>query len=428
MNAPRTALVVAVLCAGCGPAATPGPTPGSEARSARSRNIAPSVAAADLESLVAGNNGFALDLHRQLVEPGQNMMTSPYSASVALAMVWAGARRDTESQLSGALRFPLPQAELHPAFDALDLALQAPAASCELTPTPFTLRFANAAWTQTGYPFVPAFLDTLAVSYGAGVSLLDFARAPDAARRTVNDAVARATEDRIRDLLPEDSIDDLTRLVLTNAVYFRGKWASPFNPDQTAPGSFRLLGGGAADVPFMHQRVLARGAVQPAYDAVELPYVCSRYAMTLIAPKVGTFEAFEGALDAAGVQAVVAALADARVTLSMPRFGFRWGSKSLKPALQALGVTDAFVSGAADFTGIVADPTFHLSDVLQQTFVAVDEQGTEAAAATAVIGGATAMPPTQPELTVSLDRPFLFLIRHVDTGQILFLGRVVDPR
>jgi serpin B len=345
-------------------------------------------------------------------------------------MVWAGARRDTETELAAALRFPLPQAQLHPAFDALDLELEAPVTFCDQTPNPFKLRFANAAWVQKSYPFVPAFLDTLAASYGAGVSLLDFVRDPDAARQTINDAVARATEDRIRDLLPKGALDDTTKFVLTNAVYFRGNWEVPFNAAQTAPGSFRLLAGGAADVPFMHGRLLARAAVQPAYDAVELRYACSRFAMTLVAPKAGTFDAFEGALDAAGLEAVNAALADAWVTLSMPKFGFRWGSKSLKDALQALGVTSAFDTARADFTGIADLPgaPLYLSDVQQQTFISVDEEGTEAAAATFVSGAGGGLPPKPPEITVSVDRPFVFFIRHVDTGQILFLGRVVDPR
>jgi serpin B len=420
------------LTLGCGGAA--GSSSGAgvpEARSSLSRDTSPSVDADDVSSVVAGSNAFALELHRRLVEPGVNMMTSPYSVSTALAMLWAGARGDTASQLAGALHFTLPGSRLHPAFNALDLAFQAPVSGCAVG-SPFTLHVTNTAWAQQDYPFVPAYLDALAVNYGAGVSLLDFAHAPEDARQTINDAVARATDNRIEDLLPTGSIDVQTRFVLTNAVYFNGKWARPFHPAETAPGAFRLLDGSDVTVPFMHGKIRTRGTVQPAYDAVELGYLCSDFAMTLVVPKAGTFAAFEGALDVAALGGVEAAMADAMVTLSMPKFRFGWGTKSLKTTLEALGMKDAFDDERADLTGIAHPPNeqLYVSDVAQQAFVAVDEEGTEAAAATAVVvgGGGSAPPPPPAEITVSVDRPFLFLIRHTTTGQILFLGRVVDPR
>lgn len=402
----------------------------SQARSSLARNTAPSIGTGDLASLVAGNNAFALDLHRRVIEPGANVMTSPFSVSTALAMSSAGARGLTASQLASALHFTLPQAQLHPAFDALDLSLREPSTACNATPAPFTLNLVNTAWAQTGYPFVPAYLDTLAVSYGAAVPLVDFRNDPEGARQVINDAVARATEDKIKDLLPEKSIDQATRLVLTNAVYFKGKWANEFDPASTALAEFRLLAGGTANVPFMHSVILARATAQPAYDAVELRYLCSDFVMTLIAPRVGSFEAFEGALEVAGLTSIDAAMVQSKVTLSMPKFSFRT-TRSLKAPLEALGMKEAFRFGAADFKGIadVANDPLYVSDVAHQTFVAVDEKGTEAAAATAVvIAGGSGPPAVPPEITVSIDRPFLFLVRHSKTGQILFLGRVVDPR
>jgi serpin B len=454
MIAPRIALLASVVffAVGCGmtggsssaggsssgsiPSSSSGATSSgsstgiTQARSSLSRDTAPAVGAGDLAALVAANNAFALDLHRRVIEPGANVMTSPFSVSTALAMTSAGARGVTASQLASALHFTLPQAQLHPAFDALDLALHAPPSSCSVTPDPFRLNVVNTAWGQAGYPFVPAYLDTLAVSYGAEVPLVDFRNDAEGARQAINDAVARATADKIKDLLPPQSVDALTRLVLTNAVYFKGRWASEFDRARTAPGAFRLLAGGAADVPFMHGVILARAAAQPAYDAVELRYLCSDFVMTLIAPKAGSFEVFEGALDVAGLTSVDAAMAPSKVTLSMPKFSFRT-TRRLRAPLEALGLTEAFLPGSADFRGIadVKDEPLFISDVAHQAFVAVDEEGTEAAAATAVIfAGGSAPPPPPPEITVNVDRPFLFLVRHKKTGQILFLGRVVDPR
>jgi serpin B len=422
------ALLVA-LVTGCSSGAIGAAPVIPEGRSGLSRDTSPQVPAGDLESVVAGNNAFALALHKRLVEPGKNVATSPYSISTALAMVWAGARGDTASQMAEALHFTLPQSRFHPAYDALDLALEAPS-TCSGGCTPFTLRITNDAWVQKGYPFVPAYLDTLAVSYGAGVRPLDFAASPEASRQTINDAVARATEDRIRDLIPSGGIDPSTRLVLTNAVYFKGDWETPFLPEATRPDPFHLLDGSAVDVPFMNGHFSARVATQPAYDAIELPYRDSHFAMTFVAPNAGTFDAFESAFDVAALASVDAAMTREEVAVSMPKFRLTW-QKRLNDALAALGMTDAFSSARADLTGIASpvpgDGTLHVSGVVHQAFVAVDEKGTEAAAATAVVAGGGGAPPPPP-IPVIVDRPFLFLIRDRTTGQILFLGRVVDPR
>lgn len=397
---------------------------GEQARSSLSREAAPSIERSDLESVVSGNNAFALELHARLVEPGRNMMISPFSVSSALAMLWAGARGDTASQLASALHFSLPQERFHPAFNALDLALQKPF-PCGSQCAPFALRISNVAWVQKNRPFVPAYLDTLALNYGAGVQLLDFIGAPEPARLAINDFVARATEDKIRDLLGPGSIDELTRLVLTNAVYFKGNWARAFEPALTAPGSFALLGGAVASVPFMHGTLETRGASTASYDAVELGYLDSHFAMTLVAPKAGSFDTFESGLDLKALESVDASLEGHLVTLSMPKFKFEW-KQGLVQALQAMGMQDAFDARRADFSGISTADPLHVTGVVHQTFVAVDEKGTEAAAATAVIAGTSGMPGSA--ISVTLDRPFLFLIRDVTSGQIVFLGRVVDPR
>jgi serpin B len=422
----RAATAMALMTACGGPSSTPAADAGAplqEARSSLSRQTSPEVSPGDLQNAVAGNNAFAFDLHARLVEPGKNSMTSPFSISSALAMVWAGARGETASQLASALHFSLPQERFHPAFNALDLALQKPW-DCHAECAPFTLRITNAAWAQKEYPFAPAYLDTLAANYGAGLNLLDFVGAPEAARLAINDAVARATEDKIRDLLGPGSIDSLTRLVLTNAVYFKANWEHAFDAKLTAPGSFRLLDGALARVPFLNGSVEARGVAGASYDAVELRYRDSHFAMTLVSPKSG-FEAFESTFDAQALESLDAALQPHVVVLSMPKFKFEW-KQSLVKALQAMGMADAFDPARADFTGICAADRLYVSDVVHQTFIAVDEIGTEAAAATAATFSLTGLPPSKIE--VSFDRPFLFFIRDLTTRQVVFLGRVVDPR
>jgi serpin B len=398
-----------------------------EVKSSLARSTAPGVGAAKLRQLVEGNNAFALALHQKLKEPGKNLMSAPYSVSTALAMTWAGARGATEEQIAAALHFPFAQEGVHTAFNALELALMAPA-PCRLSPCDpaqaFTFKAANSAWAQRGYPFESAYLDTLAANYGAGVHVVDFQNASEPARLAINDWVAEKTEDKIKDLLSPGDVGPLTRVVLTNAVYFKGLWEIQFDPKNTAPAAFHLLDGSSAEVPTMHQSLQARGFADGEYQAVELPYRVSRYAMLIVAPAQGTFESFEAALDPAKLAAIDASLEQRPVTLALPKLKFEWRS-SLREALEALGVHDAF-SAQADLTGIADTHELYVSDVVHQTFVALDEYGTEAAAATAVIAAGAGLPP--PPIAITVDRPFLFAIRELGTGQIVFLGRVVDPR
>lgn len=434
---PLRALAAALLClawlSACGPRSVPGepmtpatPATSSMARSALSR-ATPSAPAADRAALVAGNNDFAFALHHALRGQPGNLMTSPYSVSLALGMAWAGARGTTETQMAQALHFTLPQAQLHPAFNAIDQALQS-TVTCppqDPTCTPFTFTIANSAWAQQGYPFEPAYLDTLALDYGAGVNLVDYRAAPEPARLAINAWVKQATQDKIVDLLAEGTVSSDTRLVLTNAVYFKGQWQTAFEPAHTTLAGFTLEGGATATVPVMHASLGTRGAKTAAYDAVELRYQSGPFTMLLIAPARGTFAAYETAFDAAKLAQVDAALTSAQVQLSMPKFKFE-SKASLAQTLSQLGMPVAFTE-LADFTGL-AHTSEHLaiSDVIHQANIAVDEKGTEAAAATAVVMGNTSVAVDQ--LTIDLDRPFLFAIRETTTGQVVFLGRVVDPR
>jgi serpin B len=390
-------------------------TPGSEAVPASAGEVA---------ELVAGNTAFALDLHQVLRQQDGNLFYSPYSLSLALAMTYAGARGETEAQMADAMHYTLSQARLHPAFAALSQALASRGeGAAGREGEGFRLNVANALWGQEGYDFLAEFLDVVDRAYGAGLRRVDYVGAPDEARQTINDWVANETEDRIRDLIPEGVIDALTRLVLTNAIYFNAAWAEPFEEDMTRDGPFHLLDGDQVSVPLMHGTSSFGYARGQGYQAVELPYDGHQLSMVILLPDAGEFEAFEATLDAPALETVLDGLAYESVALAMPRFEFS-AKFRLEEALAALGMVDAF-TGAADFSGMTGNRDLFLSAVVHQAFVSVDEAGTEAAAATAVVASLTAAPAEPLEVTV--DRPFLFLIRDLETGAVLFLGRVLDP-
>jgi serpin B len=397
------------------------------AQSAKPRVTAPDVAPSNLTDLVDGNSAFAFDLYQALREGNEgdgNLFYSPHSISLALAMTYAGARGETERQMADVLRFTLSQDRLHPAFNSLDLELARRGEGAEgKDEDGFRLNIANALWGQDGYEFLPEFLDALAQNYGAGLRLLDFASAPEESRVTINEWVSDRTEDKIRDLIPEGAIDPLTRLVLTNAIYFNAAWNYPFEESLTEDGSFDLLDGGEVSVPMMMQTESFGYAEGEGYQAVELLYAGRELSMVILLPKAGEFEAFERSLDADRVDAIVEALAHREVALTMPKFEFD-SRFSLSRSLAAMGMQDAF-NDAADFSGMTGDRDLFISDVIHQAFVSVDEAGTEAAAATAVIMAELAMPEEPVEFTV--DHPFMFMIRDIETGTILFVGRVVDP-
>ncbi|MBI4955129.1 MAG: serpin family protein [Myxococcales bacterium] len=397
----------------------------TEARSDVPRNLNPSVPAADAEALRAGNTAFAFDLFDALAPGDANFFCSPASVSVALAMTYAGAKGDTATQMADALHFTLPSPALHLAFDELLLELEARDIALHETvdgPKSVKLAFANAAWAQKDYAFVPAYLDTLAASYGAGVKLLDFAADPAGATVAINDWVAEQTEQKILDLIPEGALGPLTRLVLTNTLYFYGSWQTTFAEELTAPATFHAPAGDvSADT--MHAALSTEYAEGDGWQLADLPYDGGALVMTIVLPAAGRFAEIRDGLSADWLAQADAARTARQTALALPKFRFTWGSESLKPALQSLGMLDAFDLTKADFTGMEATGELHVSDVLHQAFVGVDESGTEAAAATAVImsgnGG--------PDATLTVDRPFVFLIRDHATGAVLFVGQVTDP-
>jgi serpin B len=409
-----------------------GRAPGRAIASEKER-VLPEVPRSNLSELVEGNTVFAFDLYRRLAEQqeGENLFYSPYSISLALAMAYAGARGETEEQMAHALRFTLPDERLHPAFNALDQELaqrgkmpEGVDEADQQQPKGLRLNIVNAIWAQESYDFLDAFLDILAANYGAGLRVLDFARSPEESRVVINDWVSQQTEGRIENLIPQGTIGPFTRLVLTNAVYFKAAWAHPFQEQATEKGVFTLLDGSQTVVPMMRLAESLGYAEGEHYQAVELPYSGHKMSMVVILPERDRFDEFESSLDGNRVQEIVSDLTDQQVALRMPTFEFD-SRFELRQALGELGMPAAF-SSAADFSGMTGTTDLFLSDVLHKAFVSVDEQGTEAAAATAAVVVEGEQRPAD-LVTMLVDHPFILLIRDIETGTVLFVGRVLDP-
>ena len=397
---------------------------GEVIQSDKPRETSPDIDHTDLTMLVKGNSDFAFDLYQALNKEDDNIFYSPYSMSLALAMTYAGARGETEQQMADTLHFVLPQDHLHPAFNRLDIELSHRGEGAQgKDGEGFRLNIVNAIWGQKDYEFLTTFLDTLAENYGAGLRLLDFMSGPDESCLTINNWVSEQTEGRIENLIPQGLINELTRLVLTNAIYFNAAWQYPFSEDITGDGPFYLLDGAEVTVPMMRQTESFGYTEGDRYQAVELPYDGGELSMVILLPQSDQFEAFEGSMDAQRVEDMVKALEPRQVTLTMPRFEFE-SSFSLKETLATMGMPVAF-SGGADFSGMTGNRDLFIADVVHKAFVSVDEAGTEAAAATAAVMKLTAVPETPVEVTI--DHPFIFLIRDMETGTVLFVGRVVNP-
>ncbi len=392
----------------------------------KERDTSASVDPVDLDELVAGNNEFALDLYGQIVESEDgNVFMSPYSVSLALAMTYAGAGGGTADEMADALKFTLAPDKLHSAFNSLDQLLASRGADLE-PDQKFTLEIVSSIWGQQDFEFEQEFLDTLAVNYGAGMRLVDYVSAVEAARQAINGWVEENTNDRIKDLIPPGALDSQTVLVLANAIFFKAAWMQEFNPELTADGDFNLLNGSKVTAQMMRQpeEFFAVGKGD-GYSAIEIPYVGSETSMVVIMPDEGGFDSFEAGLTSREITEIIDGLKHKNTDLRFPKFKFE-SKFSLPDPLKALGMRQAFDPDVSDFSGMrTPPPDLYISDVIHQSFVAVDEQGTEAAAATAVIIRATSAPPPPEPFTV--DRPFIFLIRDVPTGSVLFIGRVLDP-
>jgi len=395
---------------------------------ALARSDLPRASADPAEASGAGRaiDAFGFDLYRELARNagGADIVVSPASIAIALAMARAGARDETAAQMDAVLR-SIGSDEGAAAINALDQALTGRSGNFKARDGKsydLALRIANAPFAQRDLTLEPAFLDALASRFGAGVRLVDYKTDAEGARRLINGWVDEQTEARIPELLAPGILDALTRLVLVNAIYLKAPWEIAFPEASTKPGPFTRLDGSTVDVPMMSLEESFAYADATGWRAGELPYVGGSLALTIIVPD--DLAAFESTLDADTFGQVTEALAPRQVDLAMPRFETETMA-DLADLLIALGMPLAFDPFAADFSGITTEEPLYISNVIHQANISVDEKGTEAAAATAVVMRTTSAPSERVELRV--DRPFLFALRDGPTGAILFLGRVLDP-
>jgi len=373
---------------------------------------------ADTREVVAGNAAFATDLYAKLKNEKGNLFFSPYSISTALAMTFAGARGNTAEQMTNVLHFAVPQDRLHPTFAGLEAELNAVQKKGKVQ-----LSVANSLWPQKGYPFLPEYVRLLKQYYGTTVTPLDYVRATEAARKTINDWVEQKTNRKITDLIKPGVLTPETVLVLANAIYFKGNWASQFDPRQTEDGQFLVATNAYVKCRFMYRKGKYAFAETPDLQVVELPYAGDDLSMIVLLPRnTDGIGALEGELAPARLAEWTQALREREVVVSLPKFKLTCAF-SLKETLAAMGMTGAF-SSKADFSGMDGSRLLFISAVEHKAFVDVNEEGTEATAATADVEeqkGIREMP------VFRADHPFVFLIRDKHTGSILFLGRVANP-
>jgi serpin B len=392
------------------------------AKSELAREKHPEISASDVSDLVAGNTGFAVDAYRALAakSAGANLLLSPYSMSIALAMAFAGAGGQTASEMATTMHWTLPTTRFHRAFDALDEELGS------REQDGLTLRFADSIWASPAVRFEKPFLDTMARSYGTGVRLVDPGD-PEGSQRRMNDWVADATKGHIQELFARGTSPVGDSLVVLNAVYFHADWAEPFKATNTLSEDFWRPDGSRTSAQMMHNGLRTRCAKNSDYDAVELTYAGRQVAMDIVMPKA-PLSSFESALTGEKLGEILRRMYGATVILSMPRFRFAGPPFSLSDLLQGLGMRSAFDRQHADFSPMGTAPggPLYVSDVLHQATILVNEKGTEATAVTAIRMGTTAARPDEP-VEIRIDHPFFFVLRDLPTDTILFAGRVVDP-
>ncbi len=380
------------------------------------------VQANGLHAIVRGNNAFALDLFSEIAgekdEAERNIFFSPFSISDALAMTFAGARGETEKQMVKVLHFTLPQKVFHPTFSRLINTMQA------LSKEKSTrLLIANALWGQKDYKFLPGFVGLINHFYGGGFFPVDYIRHTEETRKRINRWVEEKTSDKIKNLLHRGDIDSSTRLVLTNAIYFKGKWASQFRKKNTRTMPFHESPAKLEKVDMMFQEGRFPYLEEQNLQVLELPYVGSTLSMVVFLPsKTLGLKKFEKGLNEKKVRDLLSSLRKREVTVYLPRFKLKT-RYLLAQTLSKMGMPDAF-SNKADFSGMTGKKDLKISRVIHQAYVEVNEEGTEAAASTGVVMRLKAV---MRHPVFRADHPFIFMIIHKETGSILFMGRVMNP-
>jgi serpin B len=380
---------------------------------------APGASTAQSKLLAEGNTAFALDLYSQLKSNPGNIFFSPYSISTCLAMTYAGARGDTERQMRQVLHFGENQKEVHSAFGEVQRRLKEEQKGVQLT-------IANALWAQEGHPFMPAFLAIAREDYQANVNQANFKTAAEPTRSRINRWVAEKTKDKIQEILPPGSLNASTRLVLANAIYFKGLWEVPFAKPQTRTEPFHLAGGSSVDAPLMHHVDSVKYLDEADFQAVELPYSSNEVAMVVLLPRqVDGCAGLESRLTPAFLSHAIEQMKKQKVDLTLPRFKLE-SSLQLKDRLAKLGMADAF-DVKADFSAMDGARDLYISEIFHKAWGEVNEEGTEAAAATAGVIALTSARPSALPAVFRADHPFIFLIRDTRSGSLLFLGRFSSP-
>jgi serpin B len=380
-----------------------------------------SAHAGSREDLLAGSQVFACNLYRQLGGTDGNLFFSPFSISMALTMTSAGARGTTEAEILKTLQLKGERDSIHAVFSRIMNGLNAAGTQGDVE-----LAVANALWGQQGFGFRREFVDYVGAQYGAGFREVDFRSQPEGARQEVNGWVEENTKKRIRNLFPEGSITEATRLVLANAIYFKGKWETEFRTLDTRPEPFALLDGSKIDVPMM-QRTGVTGYVEgPRVQVAVLPYRGGDVSMVILLPREADgIRNLEKDLDADLVETLCAEAQDREVILSMPKFTVTQ-SFDLSATLAKMGINDLFTPGRADLSGMDGKRDLSVSLVMHRAFVDVNEEGTEAAAATGIAIETESADPS-PYPVFRADHPFIFLLRDSASGAILFMGRIENP-
>jgi len=366
-------------------------------------------------------NAFAIDFYKQVEKPEGNLFFSPYSISMALGMAYAGARGNTASQMAQALHVGLDQQEANKVFAALNAQILAAAQKKSVE-----LNIANALWAEKSYPLLKEYLEAIRSDYQGTIQQTDFARNPEPSRKTINKWVEKQTKDKIKDLLPPGAVTSATRLVLTNAIYFKGTWESQFKKEFTKELPFTLLNGTEIKAPMMKETEWLGYAEESDLQVLEMPYKGGELAMVILLPsKEKSFEDFEQSVTLGKLGQWIEMLGEQKVEVLLPRFKMT-SAFMLGGTLTKMGMTDAFSQGQADFSGMTGNKDLFIGEGFHKAFVEVNEEGTEAAAATGIIMKATMAPSLRPPI-FRADHPFLFFIRHKPSNCILFFGRVTNP-
>jgi serpin B len=377
----------------------------------------------DLTTFASDTNQFGYDLFHKLRQHPGNLFYSPYSISSCLAMASSGAVGNTAQQMTKVMHLPPDQKQ----YSSLHAGLMK---SLLDNPTGYKIQIANAMWGQASHPFKKDYVSLVQSQYRAEARSMDFATKAEACRQIINKWVEDQTNDLIKNLLPDGSVMPDTKLVLTNAVYFKGAWVEPFQKRWTKPEDFHTSASSAIKTDLMHRTDRMRYAENSDWQAVELPYKGNRLSMLVMLPvKKHGLGAIENSVTSATVDQLSKGLQPLKVILSLPKIKTSYEAM-LKPTLVGMGMTDAFQFGAADFSGCDGTRELYISDVVHKAFCEVNEEGTEAAAATGTMMKAgAAAPRKEPDPKVfRADHPYLYLIRDNQTGAVLFLGRVTDPR